>query len=183
MTKFASSLIITTAIALTSAMPAHAKGPKGTSVWDIVQASEVHTTLEAAIICTEISSLLEGNGQVTLFAPTDEAFGCLNLDESNICSTFSKNGLTGILADHLTTGRRDQGEVVSAGSIKMASRNRQAVDVDLSIPQVLVGDAALDLGALDIGEPDSGVTIANGIIHFVGEGVVGQGRGDCDDED
>ena len=62
----------------------------------------------------------------------------------------------------------------------MASGNRQNVHVDLSVPEVLVGGAALDLGGLDIGEPASGITIANGIIHFVGAGVVGLGLGDCE---
>ena len=140
---------------------ASADGPKGTTVWEGVQGSPYHETLEAALECTGLSAALEGNGQITLFAPTDAAFAGFELYPDNICGF---PGLAGILADHVAKGRRYSGQVVESESIKMLSRNRFAVELNGG---VYVGGAELDLDNLDVG-------VANGVIHF-SNGMVGLG--------
>ncbi|MEL7221659.1 MAG: fasciclin domain-containing protein, partial [Bacteroidota bacterium] len=47
------------------------------TVFDVVVNSEVHETLEAAVIAAGLADDLSGEGSFTLFAPTDEAFGNL----------------------------------------------------------------------------------------------------------
>ena len=47
------------------------------SIFDIVANSEVHNTLEAAILQTELEGTLSAPGNITLFAPTDAAFAAL----------------------------------------------------------------------------------------------------------
>jgi len=141
-----------------------ADGPKGTTVWEGVQGSDDHKTLQAALECTGLSAALEGNGQITLFAPTDAAFAGFGLSADNVCDKLELQALTGILADHVAKGRRYSGQVVESESIKMLSGNRFPVELD---GDVFVGGAELDLGNLDVG-------VANGVIHF-SNGIVGLG--------
>ena len=48
-----------------------------TTVVDIIVGSPDHTTLEAAVIAAELADDLSGDGQFTVFAPTDAAFASL----------------------------------------------------------------------------------------------------------
>ena len=142
-----------------------ADGPKGTSVWEVVEDSPIHTTLAAALDCTGLDAALEGNGQITLFAPTDEAFAGFGLNSANICEEVPEEVLPGILADHVAKGRRYSDQVVESNSIKMISGNRFDVVVGSTVS---VGGAELDLGNLDVD------AAANGVIHF-SNGIVGLG--------
>lgn len=57
-------------------------------------------TLVAAVSATDLVDALSG-GEWTVFAPTDDAFAKLGLDESNVASAFSKEELTDILLYHV----------------------------------------------------------------------------------
>jgi uncharacterized surface protein with fasciclin (FAS1) repeats len=59
-------------------------------------------TLVAAVVAADLADALSG-GEWTVFAPTDDAFAKLDLDASNIASTFSKEELTDILLYHVLT--------------------------------------------------------------------------------
>ena len=59
------------------------------SIFDIVAESEVHTTLETAILQAELNGALSAPGSLTLFAPTDDAFAAL-----------PTGALDAVLADH-----------------------------------------------------------------------------------
>ena len=50
---------------------------KSQTVWEIIQASPEHETLEAAIEAAELDGTLSGAGPFTVFAPTDDAFDAL----------------------------------------------------------------------------------------------------------
>ena len=139
-----------------------ADGPKGTTVRDVVENSPVHNTLEAALDCTGLDPALEGNGQITLFAPTDAAFSGYGLNPGNVCSFPD---LAEILADHVAKGSRYSGQVVESESIKMISGDRFDV---VAGGTVAVGGAELDLGNLNVS------AAANGVIHF-SNGIVGVG--------
>jgi uncharacterized surface protein with fasciclin (FAS1) repeats len=154
------ALILIFAVAAVSA-----NGPKGTSVREVVEGSSIHTTLAAALDCTGLDPALEGNGQITLFAPSDEAFAGFGLDSANVCGELGVDTLRGILADHVAKGRRYSGQVVESESIKMISGNRFDVVVDSTVS---VGGAELDLGNLNVD------AAANGVIHF-SNGIVGLG--------
>ena len=47
------------------------------TVMDIIIDSEEHTTLEAALIAAGLDETLAGEGEFTVFAPTDAAFAAL----------------------------------------------------------------------------------------------------------
>ncbi len=169
-------LLLVAVLGVVVSLPASADGPKGTTVWDVVQVSAVHETLEEAIECTGLEGVLAGNGQRTLFAPTDAAFAGFGLNPGNICSAFTVDELTAILANHVTKGRRNSTSVVGSKQIRMISKSNQPVEVQVNpTTEVLVGGAKLDLNNLDVGSRGSFIAIGNGLIHFVGEGIVGLG--------
>ena len=154
---FAMAFVLVFAVAAVSAA-----GPKGTTVRQVVENSPDHKTLVAALDCTGLDSALEGNGQITLFAPTDDVFAGFQLDPDNDCDF---PGLTGILADHVAKGRRNSSQVVESESIKMISGDRFDIVVGSA---VRVGGAELDLNNLNVD------AAANGVIHF-SNGIVGLG--------
>ncbi len=78
-------------------------------------------TLIAAILAADPSVLiaLNGNGQYTVFAPTDEAFADLGLDETNIGTAFDRNVLTEILLYHVRRGRLYAEDVLIMERLRM----------------------------------------------------------------
>jgi uncharacterized surface protein with fasciclin (FAS1) repeats len=72
-------------------------------------------TLIAAVLAADpaVLATLSGNGQHTVFAPTDDAFGKLGLNADNI-GTVDKGYLTDVLLYHVARGRRDSGQVLAA---------------------------------------------------------------------
>ena len=77
-------------------------------------------TLIAAVLAADpvVLQILDGNGQNTVFAPTDEAFGKMNLDETNI-GTLPQDLLTTILLYHVSPGRRDAESILDSRRIRM----------------------------------------------------------------
>jgi uncharacterized surface protein with fasciclin (FAS1) repeats len=77
-------------------------------------------TLIAAVLAADPAVLktLSGNGQFTVFAPTDDAFAALGLDPSNI-GTLDQAFLTDVLLYHVARGRRDSGQVLASDRIRM----------------------------------------------------------------
>jgi uncharacterized surface protein with fasciclin (FAS1) repeats len=61
---------------------------------------------------------LSGNGQFTVFAPTDDAFADLGLDPNNI-DQFDKDFLTDVLLYHVARGRRYAETVLDSTRIRM----------------------------------------------------------------
>lgn len=101
--------------------------PPGKSIVDV--AIEVNSegpfagafdTLIAAVLAADpaVVETLTGNGQFTVFAPTDDAFAALGLDESNV-GTLDQAVLTDILLYHVSKGRRTSTSVLPAQRIRM----------------------------------------------------------------
>lgn len=78
-------------------------------------------TLIAAVLAADpvVLNTLSGNGQHTVFAPTDDAFAALGLTPENIGSALSTETLTAVLLYHVSPGRRDAGQVLGSQRIRM----------------------------------------------------------------
>ena len=76
-------------------------------------------TLIAAVLAADpiVVKTLSGNGQFTVFAPTDDAFAQLDLDETNV-GTLPQDVLTDILLYHVAHGRRYSKTVVASERIR-----------------------------------------------------------------
>lgn len=121
-------LSITLILSIGSLLPVMAKGPKGPSVVDVALAvnsdgpfAGQFDTLIAAVTLPEqegVLNYLMGNGQRTVFAPTDDAFAALSLDETNV-GDLDPDFLTDVLLYHVAHGRRYAEDVVDSYRIRM----------------------------------------------------------------
>ena len=151
---------------------ASAAGPKGPSVIDVAESVNAATgefaTLLFALEATGLKDVLDNrNGQVTVFAPTDEAFGKLPPELlAQVVSDLPT--LTNVLLYHVAKGRRDAGDVIDSEQIRMVNGDFIGVDFDGTTVTLIdnggVGDDATVIG------PNVGA--ANGIIHVISEVLV-----------
>jgi uncharacterized surface protein with fasciclin (FAS1) repeats len=105
---------------------------------------------------------LSGNGKFTVFAPTDDAFGNLGLDEFNIGTALSQEDLTQILLYHVARGERDAMDVTSSDRIRTLQRGFLMVS----------GTVLTDLVGRDANIIATDIYAGNGIIHAIDEVVL-----------
>lgn len=76
-------------------------------------------TLIAAVLAADpiVQRVLTGKGQFTVFAPTDDAFALLGLDENNV-ATLGPDVLRDILLYHVAPGRRYSDDVLNSYRIR-----------------------------------------------------------------
>ncbi|MFW5941995.1 MAG: fasciclin domain-containing protein [Chloroflexota bacterium] len=109
-----------------SLAPSATAAPPGPTIVDV--AIEVNSegpfagqfdTLIAAVLAADpaVVNTLSGNGQYTVFAPTDDAFADLGLYPSNIGTALDQGTLTEILLYHVTHGRRNSNAVLGSQQI------------------------------------------------------------------
>ncbi|MHC4396589.1 MAG: fasciclin domain-containing protein [Planctomycetota bacterium] len=77
-------------------------------------------TLIAAILAADpiVVETLDGNGQFTVFAPTDDAFEALDINPDNV-GDLDQEFLTDVLLYHVSRGRRDAETVLDSKRIRM----------------------------------------------------------------
>jgi uncharacterized surface protein with fasciclin (FAS1) repeats len=157
-------LLMVVALLVVSAVPAFA-GPKGPTLVDVAIAVNDETglfdTLLAAVGAADpaVLATLSGNGQHTVFAPTDAAFAELGFDETNI-GDLRQEALTEILLYHVAPGRRYAEDVVESERIRTLLKGK---DGFLMQEGAVLTD---NLGrTADIILTD--VEAANGIIHVI----------------
>lgn len=149
------------ALAGVAAAPTAEAAPPGPSIVEVALAVNAQTgefdTLIAALVAADPAVLqtLSGNGQFTVFAPTDQAFADLGLDETTIGS-LPQEALTNILLYHVARGRRDAADVVTSSQIRMLNRDFTEITVDSS-------GAYIDNAQIIATD----VPAANGIIHVI----------------
>jgi uncharacterized surface protein with fasciclin (FAS1) repeats len=80
-------------------------------------------TLIAAVLAADpaVVATLSGNGQFTVFAPTDDAFGALGLTPETI-GTLDQAFLTDVLLYHMANGRRYANDVLMSDRIRTLQR-------------------------------------------------------------
>jgi uncharacterized surface protein with fasciclin (FAS1) repeats len=133
MKKLALIAAVVVAVAATVALaaPRSEAAPPGPTIVDVAIAvnssgpyAGAFDTLIAAVLAADpaVLATLSGNGQRTVFAPTDAAFAKLGLDETNIGS-LDKATLTTILLYHVAPGRRDSTAVVGSSRIRTLAKS------------------------------------------------------------
>ena len=114
--KLALTVLITFAFALASvanAGPRQTFKPGDTTIAEIATQNGNFTTLVAALVCTDLAGAVDDpNGELTVFAPTDDAFGKLGLTSGNICVAFDEDVLAEILLYHVVGERRPSPSVI-----------------------------------------------------------------------
>jgi uncharacterized surface protein with fasciclin (FAS1) repeats len=143
----------------------------------------IFNTVLAAATCDyfegAVVNILAGQDKVTLFAPTDDAFAVLDLDETNVCDAFNTGeagaptpaDLLTILAYHVTDGRRFSNSVFNrnnAKEIEMLAGGSIFTAPDLSISDNQVrGDGPEELPPIGLVMPYINLNASNGVIHVI----------------
>ncbi len=130
--------------------------PADANIWDIVQDSEVHNTLEAAVLAAGLDEALSGEGPFTVFAPTDDAFDALEEGVLDALLDDPEGLLTTILLYHVAAGEvlstdLTDGQIITtlAGFTVTITINDDGVFVNDA--QVIVAD----------------IIASNGIVHVI----------------
>ena len=180
MRKFLVSLLSVGVIAAAAAAPAMAGERDGTTivekVVDISGASGFDTNgedfdiLREAVVATGLAGTLNGKGQHTVFAPTDQAFldltgAATEQDAFNDVAALGLPAVTEVLKYHLAPGRRAAAEVVAATRVNTLLRG--------SFLTKARGTATLtDATGRTVGiAAPNAAQVSNGIIHAI-DGVL-----------
>ena len=161
MKRFTKSMFLAAIVLLMVVSSAFAAGHK--SIVDIAVEDGRFDTLVAAVVYTDLAEALSG-GEWTVFAPTDDAFAKLGLNEKNITSAFSKAELTDILLYHALEGEVNSDKALTLlGDVTMA--NGQQAGLKFFGGSLWVNDYAEVIAA--------DVNADNGVIHVVDSVILG----------
>jgi len=159
------SVILALTLATLLVVPALA-APPGPTIVDVAIAvnsdgpyAGAFDTLIAALGAANpaVLATLSGNGQFTVFAPTDDAFADLGLNPGNIGTALPQETLTDILLYHVARGRRYAEDVVGSNRIRTLYRGFLFQD----------GGVLTDNLGWDANIIVTDVEAANGIIHAI----------------
>jgi uncharacterized surface protein with fasciclin (FAS1) repeats len=156
------------AVTLSTSAVAGPGKPGQQNIAEIAQAAGFNT-LYAAATCDyfdgDVAALLTGDDKITVFAPNDEAFAALGLDETTICTAFEGDPTTllTILAYHVVDGRRFSNSVFNRNNPKM---------IETMIGQYLTTNSDFTIHTTSGQDPVTlgdaiNVNASNGVIHEV----------------
>jgi uncharacterized surface protein with fasciclin (FAS1) repeats len=129
----------------------------GSTIADIAVGSDDFDTLVAALSCTGlVPAVADPKADLTVFAPTDAAFGKLGLRPSNVCK-IPKKLLTNILTYHVAGQELFAGDVLGKRKIRMLNGL-------YTFPSVRKGNAYINWYA-KITATD--IDASNGVIHVI----------------
>jgi uncharacterized surface protein with fasciclin (FAS1) repeats len=126
------------------------------SVFDIIEGSDDHSTLEAAIIAAELDETLSAEGTFTVFAPTDAAFSVVPSNVLEDLLADPTGQLTEILLNHVV-GSVAMSTDLSDGMVITTLQGTE-VTVGINDGVVTIGNATVILANL---EAD------NGVVHVI----------------
>ena len=114
-------------------------------------------TLAAALTESGLLEVLQGDGRLTVFAPTDEAFAKLPKGTvENLLKPENRAKLQAILKYHVSPGATGLASALKAGSAKTVQG--ESVSIAFTDGRVKVGEAAV---------LDADIACSNGVIHVI----------------
>ena len=130
-------------------------GQEDTTVYSIIKASPIHTTLEAAIDAAELGETLSGDGPFTVFAPTDDAFDALPAGAlDDLLADIPL--LTEILLHHVHSGNVLSTDLSDGMEVPTLNDDVLVVSID-------AGNVMIDISTVI--QPD--IVASNGVVHVI----------------
>jgi uncharacterized surface protein with fasciclin (FAS1) repeats len=149
--------LVALALTLGIAGPAKAESMSGKDIVDVAASAGSFNTLVAALQAAGLVDALKGEGPLTVFAPTDDAFAKLPAGTvEDLLRPENKDKLIAVLTYHVVPGRVTAREVVSLSSAKTI--NGRELRIDAKGSAVMVDNARVT--ATDI-------MASNGVIHVI----------------
>ena len=126
------------------------------TILDIVVNSEVHNTLEAAVLAAGLEGALAGPGPLTVFAPTDAAFEALPPGTLDALLADPAGALTQVLLYHVVAAAALSTDLSDGQMI--ATLQGQDVTVTISGGNVFINDAQVIV---------ADIIADNGVVHVI----------------
>jgi len=130
--------------------------PQPTTVVDIIVNSDVHNTLEAAIVAAGLVETLSGTGPFTVFAPTDAAFEALPAGTVETLLADPTGALTQILLYHVVGAQALSTDLTNGQNV--STLQGQTVTVSINADGVFINNAQVTV---------ADIVTTNGVIHVI----------------
>lgn len=131
-------------------------GTTSLTVWDVIVNSDVHNTLEAAVLAANLNGALSADGTLTVFAPTDAAFAALPAGTVEALLADPAGDLTQILLYHVL-GATVLSSDLSNGQTAVTLQG-QSVTVTINANGVFINDARVTV---------ADIVTDNGVVHVI----------------
>jgi uncharacterized surface protein with fasciclin (FAS1) repeats len=130
-------------------------GNQAATVWDIIEGSYDHNTLETAVLLAGLEGALQGDGPLTVFAPTDAAFAALPSEVLDAVLADPNGLLTDILLYHVVSGAALSTDLSDGQSITTLFGEDVVVTINMdgvfiNNAQVIVADLIADNGVVHV---------------------------------
>ncbi len=133
------------------------KKKRGTTIVDVAQEAGGFKSLLAAAGAADLAGALSGDGPLTVFAPTDDAFAKLPKGTvEELLKPENKEKLAGILKFHVISGRVSLAKALEAG--EATTLQGAKIGVKFADGRVRIGPAAL---------VKADIAASNGVIHVI----------------
>jgi len=127
------------------------------SIYDIVVGSDVHNTLETAIDAAGLDGALANpDADLTLFAPTDDAFDALPDGVLDDLLADPNGALANVLLYHVVGGSNFAGDLMDG--MEIVTAQGETVTVSTEEDMVFINDAMVTVADLDA---------SNGVVHVI----------------
>jgi uncharacterized surface protein with fasciclin (FAS1) repeats len=127
-----------------------------TTVVDVIINSDVHNTLEAAVVAAGLVETLSGTGPFTVFAPTDAAFAALPAGTVETLLADPTGTLTQILLYHVVGAQALSTDLTNGQTV--ATLQGQTVTVTINAEGVFINNAQVTV---------ADIVTDNGVIHVI----------------
>jgi uncharacterized surface protein with fasciclin (FAS1) repeats len=154
---------VLTVLALTVGIAGVAKSESmDKDIVDVAASAGSFKTLIAAVQAAGLVDALKGQGPLTVFAPTDEAFAKLPAGTvENLLKPENKDKLTAVLTYHVVPGRVTADQVVNLSSAKTI--NGRSLQISSMDGKVMVDNARVT---------STDIMASNGVIHVLDSVVI-----------
>ncbi len=135
----------------------------------VAQGNENFSTLVTAVTAASLGETLSGEGPFTVFAPTNDAFGKVDVETlSGLFTPEMKDDLTGLLTYHVVAGKMTAADVVKAitdggGTATLTTVQGGSLKASLDGESVVLEDAAGGKSTVTMAD----VEATNGVIHAI----------------
>jgi uncharacterized surface protein with fasciclin (FAS1) repeats len=126
------------------------------NIMDIAAADDRFDTLEAAVKAANLADALAAPGNLTVFAPTDDAFAALPAELINDLLADPEGALTQILLYHVVPGSYGSSDVLATSALETLQGNDLSVSLRDGKPYV--NDSQIIL---------TDIQAKNGVIHVI----------------
>ena len=126
------------------------------TIFQVIENSEVHNTLEAAIVAAGLDETLSNDGPFTVFAPTDDAFSVIPAAVLETLLADPTGQLTQILLNHVVSGTTMSTDL--ADGMMVTTLQGSEVLVSINDGVVMIGNAMVVI---------ADITADNGVVHVI----------------